>query len=132
MIKQYTKLVKKAKRFTKKRVFITLFVPIVLMVMLFGLFYYFWVKDLPSPTRLSTTTSSYSTRIYDRNGKLLYTLYSDRNQTFVPLNKIPNELQEATISIEDKDFYHHGAVDFRGIARARFANMVHQQFQGGS
>lgn len=132
MIKHYTKFMKKARRLTKKRVLITLVIPVFIMVTLFGLFYYFWLKDLPSPARLTTTTSSYSTQIYDRNNKLLYTLYSDRNQTFVPLKKIPKTLQQATIAIEDKDFYKHGAVDFRGITRALYANMFHQQFQGGS
>ncbi len=132
MNKHYIKLVKKAKRFTKKRVFITLVIPVVFMLVLFCLFYNFWLRDLPSPARLSATTSSYSTQIFDRNGKLLYTLYGDRNQTFVPLDKIPQTLQEATTAIEDKDFYHHGAVDIRGIIRALFANLVHQQFQGGS
>jgi 1A family penicillin-binding protein len=132
MIKQYTKLVKKTKRFRNKKFLMTLLIPLGILLILFGLFYYFWLKDLPSPARLKTTTSSYSTQIYDRNNKLLYTLYSDRNQTFVPLNKIPKHIQHATIAVEDKDFYRHGAVDFRGIARALYANMVHQQFQGGS
>lgn len=132
MIKYYTKFVKKTKRFRNKRFLLTLGIPVVLMLTLFFLFYFFWLKDLPSPARLQTTTSSYSTQIFDRNGKLLYTLYSDRNQTFVALEKIPKHIQQATIAIEDKDFYKHGAVDFRGIARALYANMFHQQFQGGS
>lgn len=132
MIKHYKKVVKRAKKFSRKKIFLTLFLPIILLLILLGLFYYFWLKDLPNPTNLSATTGSYSTQIYDRNNKLLYTLYSDRNQTFVPLNKIPKTLQEATIAVEDKDFYRHGAVDFRGIARALIANLFHQQFQGGS
>lgn len=133
MIKQYKKFFKNTKkRFRTKRFLLTLFIPVFLMLTLFFLFYFFWLKDLPSPARLATTTSSYSTEIYDRNNKLLYTLYSDRNQTFVPLEKIPKHIQQATIAIEDKDFYRHGAVDFRGIARALYANMFHQQFQGGS
>jgi penicillin-binding protein 1C len=41
-------------------------------------------------------------------------------------------MQEATIAIEDKNFYEHGAVDLRGIARAAFSIIFHQQIQGGS
>ncbi len=41
-------------------------------------------------------------------------------------------MQEATISIEDKNFYNHGAVDFRGIARAAVSTIFHRQIQGGS
>jgi len=136
MVKQYKKIFKKKLDFNlfkfKKRHLIPLFAPVTIFLVLFCLFYFFLLKDLPSPTRLITTTGSYSTQIYDRNGKILYTLYSDRNQTFVSLKKIPKALQEATIAIEDKDFYRHGAIDIRGISRALYANLFHQQFQGGS
>ncbi len=90
------------------------------------------LKDLPSPTRLNSSKLEQSTQILDRNDKLLYTIYSDKNRTFVPLSKIPKNLQNATIAIEDKDFYHHGAVDFRGILRSLFSILIHQQIQGGS
>jgi penicillin-binding protein 1C len=133
MIKLYKKSIKKIWNIRfKKKLLIPLLAPAMITLVLFGLFYFFWLKDLPSPTRLIATTGSYSTQIYDRNGKILYTLYSDRNQTFVPLSKIPKTLQEATIAVEDKDFYHHGAIDIRGITRALYANIFHQQFQGGS
>lgn len=104
-------------------------VPIILLI---GLFYFFILKDLPSPTKLATNNLSQSTQIYDRNGTLLYTIYGNRNQTFVPLSNIPKNVQDATVAIEDKDFYHHGAVDFRGIARAAYVTIFHKQIQGGS
>lgn len=138
MVKHYKKSVKNPPSFKffkfkfKKKLLIPMLLPVTVFLILFTLFYFFLLKDMPSPTRLMATTGSYSTQIYDRNEKLLYTLYTDRNQTFVPLNKIPKHIQEATIAIEDKDFYRHGAVDFRGIIRALYANTVHQQFQGGS
>ena len=133
MIKTYTKIVKRAKKFSmKKRVLIALITPPLILVLALVLLYFLWLKDLPNPTKVQSTTGSYSTQIYDRNNKLLYTLYSDRNQTFVPLAKIPKHLQQATIAIEDREFYNHGAIDFRGIARALYANLFHQQFQGGS
>ncbi len=95
-------------------------------------FYYYFLKDLPSPKKLTGNTGSYSTKIYDRNNTLLYTIYSNRNQTFVPLKKIPKTLQLATISIEDKDFYNHGAFDIRGIIRALYSTVIHKKLQGGS
>src|SRR5579859_47065 len=82
---------------------------IVLPVVLFaGLFYWYILRDLPSPARLSSKNLPQSTQIYDRNGILLYTIYNKKNQTFIPLTTIPKQVQEATIAIEDKDFYHHG------------------------
>jgi penicillin-binding protein 1C len=41
-------------------------------------------------------------------------------------------MQEATIAIEDRSFYQHGAIDLRGIARASLSIVLHQQIQGGS
>ncbi|MBI4097043.1 MAG: PBP1A family penicillin-binding protein [Candidatus Levybacteria bacterium] len=106
-----------------------IFVPILVFV---AAFYWFTLKDLPSPTRLKNASLGKSTRIYDRNNTLLYTVYNSRNQTFVPLAKIPKSVQEATIAVEDKDFYRHGAVDFRGIARAFYSTFFKKRIQGGS
>lgn len=106
-----------------------LLIPLFIFV---GLFYFFVLKDLPSPQKLATSNLSKSTQIYDRNGTLLYTIYGNQNQTFIPLTTIPKNVQNATIAIEDKDFYHHGAIDVRGILRAGYETIFHKQIQGGS
>jgi len=124
-----TKLVKDFKR--KSRSKRNIVVAIILALLLFS-FYYFILRDLPLPTKLSSSSNPQSTLIYDRNGKLLYNIYDKKNQSFIPLSSIPKYMQEATIAIEDKDFYQHGAVDFRGIARAAFSIIFHRQIQGGS
>ena len=109
------------------------YLPIFFGIFVIGLlFYVFLFQDLPSPTKLQTKNLPQSTKLYDRNGTLLYTIYGKKNQTFVPLSKIPTTIQEATIAIEDKDFYHHGAIDLRGILRAMFEIAFHRQIQGGS
>lgn len=100
--------------------------------MVFGLFYYYILKDLPSPTRLTSTYLPQSTQIYDRHGTLMYTIYGNRNATFRPLSDLPRHLQQATIVIEDKDFYRHGAIDIRGIIRAVYVTFFQKQLQGGS
>jgi 1A family penicillin-binding protein len=100
--------------------------------LIIGAFYWLIIKDLPSPTRLNDNARAQSTHIYDRNNNLLYTIYADKNQSFTPLNKIPKNLQHATIAIEDKDFYKHGAIDIRGIARAFYATIFKKDLQGGS
>jgi penicillin-binding protein 1C len=108
------------------------FIIIAIAVLFSALFYYYIVKDLPSPTKLSSDAQPQSTKIYDRNGVLLYTVYAGKNQTFIPLSEIPKHMQEATIAIEDKDFYRHGAIDIRGIVRAVYVTLFHKQVQGGS
>lgn len=95
-------------------------------------FYIFILKDLPSPSGLKAEKQPQSTKIYDRNNILLYTIYADKNQTFIQLSSIPKNVQYATIAIEDKDFYKHGAVDLRGIIRAFYSTVFKKQIQGGS
>lgn len=107
-------------------------VVILVFVLLVISFYFFILKDLPLPTKLESTSTSQTSLIYDRNGKLLYSIYDKKNQVFIPLSSIPKSVQQATIAIEDKNFYEHGAVDFRGIARAFISTVFHQQVQGGS
>ncbi len=102
----------------------------VILLLIAGLL--FFLKDLPSPTRLSSSSIPQSTQIFDRNGKLLYTIYENKNQTVIPLSEIPKQMQQATIAIEDKDFYQHGAIDIRGIGRAFISTIFYKQVQGGS
>ncbi|HUD44878.1 MAG TPA: transglycosylase domain-containing protein [Patescibacteria group bacterium] len=124
------------KNYNRLEIFIARFQKRYLLIIPLGLilifFYFYILKDLPSPIRLSTGAMVQSSQIYDRNGKLLYTIYGNRNQSFVPLTQIPKTMQEATISIEDKDFYNHGAIDLRGIARAFYETVFHKTLQGGS
>jgi penicillin-binding protein 1C len=123
--------VKVKKRSFKKR-FLTLITLFFLLVIVLGLFYYYILKDLPSPVGLSNDTQPQSTQIFDRNGILLYTIYGNKNQTFIQLSQIPKNIQYATIAIEDKDFYKHGALDLHGIARAIYSTLLKKQIQGGS
>ncbi len=105
---------------------------IVLLVAVFIVFAYFFVlKDIPTTATIGRKNFPQSTKIYDRNDKLLYTIYGNKNQSFVSFKEIPQNLKNATIAIEDKDFYKHGAIDIRGIARAFLANITSQEIQQG-
>lgn len=103
------------------------------LILVFCVFAYFFVlKDIPSATKIAQNNYPQSTKIYDRHGRLLYTVYGTRNQSFVPLSRIPKAIQEATIATEDKDFYKHGAIDIRGIIRALYSTLIKKDIQGGS
>ncbi len=99
------------------------FVPLVSIIFL---------QDLPSPKQLSIQTPSLTTKIFDRTGTLLYQIYANQNRTLVPLSSIPKYLQEATIAIEDKNFYKNSGVDLGAIVRASIANLSGKPLQGGS
>ncbi|MFZ2025494.1 MAG: transglycosylase domain-containing protein [Microgenomates group bacterium] len=98
------------------------------------LFVYFTLlKDLPSPTKLGVYDIPLATKIYDRKGVLLFDIFTDQNRSLVPLSDIPKYVQQATLSIEDKDFYHHGGINpIGGILRAISATILGKQLQGGS
>ncbi|MBF8249666.1 MAG: family penicillin-binding protein [Candidatus Levybacteria bacterium] len=80
-------------------------------------------RDLPTPGKLSASNFSQSTKIFDRNGILLYDIYKTENRTYITLEQIPKLLQEATIAIEDKDFYHNQGFSITGYLRA-FRNAI--------
>jgi len=88
-------------------------------------------KDLPNPNKL-VRQEGFSTKIYDRNGQLLYDVYANQRRTPVTLAEIPLNLRNATIAIEDKNFYHHQGFDFLGWARAIFRIVWYRKIQGGS
>ncbi len=91
-----------------------------------------FITDLPKLSNLSVNYISKSTKILDRNGDLLFEIYANQNRTIVPLESVPQRLRQATISIEDKDFYAHNGFDLRGIARALYVDVTKKDRQGGS
>ncbi len=93
---------------------------------------YFFLNSLPSPKQLANRQIPQTTKIYDRNGKLLYQIYANENRTLVPLSSIPKDLINATIAIEDKDFYTNPGFDTNAIIRSAIANLSGKPIQGGS
>lgn len=93
---------------------------------------YMLIHGLPDPHILSARTIPVTTKIFDRNGILLYELYADQNRTPVSLAEIPLHFIHATVAIEDKDFYIHPGYSLRGIVRAAYATVLKHDVQGGS
>lgn len=87
--------------------------------------------NLPSPDKI-VRTQGYSTKILDRNGNLLYDIYANQNRTPVQLEDIPLYLRQATISIEDKNFYKHQGFDPIGVLRGFLRVFTRGRAAGGS
>jgi len=79
------------------------------------------IQDTPDITGYKG--SSEATLIYDANGKLLTKLFKE-NRVYVPLEKIPEDLKNAIVAIEDNKFYVHHGIDFWGIGRAMVNNIM--------
>ncbi len=91
----------------------------------------FFATQVPSPEDLTNRDIAASTKIYDRNGELLYNIYQNQNRTPIKLPDIPDPVKQATIAIEDKDFYEHRGFDPIGIARAFFKLITSGHVEGG-
>jgi penicillin-binding protein 1A len=71
-------------------------------------------------------------RIYAADGTVLGEFAKEWRE-IVPFEKIPKQLVDAFLAVEDHDFYNHGGIYWRGIARAVWANVSAGDFaQGGS
>ncbi len=107
-------------------------VGLILVGFIFSFLVFAWfARDLPSPGKLSQS-SAYSSIFYDRDGKVLYEVYKDKNRLPVSFNEIPDSLKKATISIEDKNFYKHKGISELGIIRAVLSILFRGAIQGGS
>lgn len=96
------------------------------------LLFIIFLGDLPNPKMLDIVQPQQTTRIFDRNGNLLFQIYAAQNRTTVPLSSIPLYLRQASIAIEDKNFYRNYGFDALAILRAAKANLSGQSLQGGS
>lgn len=94
-------------------------------------FYFSIIATLPSPQGLSKPLPL-TTKILDRNGKLLYKIYRNQNRTKIKLTEIPLYVRQATTAIEDKEFYYHKGFSLRGIARAIYYLVFEGKVTGGS
>ena len=98
-----------------------------------GTLLYSYAGELPSLDHLSAQSLPQTTRIYARDGTTLLEERYEQRRTVVPLNEISWDLRHATISIEDRDFYNHGAVNPVRMLAAGVYDILHQQAaQGGS
>jgi 1A family penicillin-binding protein len=108
----------------------SLFVAIFLFLTIIGLLAWY-SKDLPRPDKIREF-DKLSTIIYSRNGEPLYDIYADQNLVPVKLEQVPQYVKDATIAVEDKDFYKHSGFSIRGMLRGMIKTIFFGKLQGGS
>ena len=93
----------------------------------------FFAKDLPTPDRIGDRFVTQSTKIYDRTGKtILYDIHGEEKRTVIPETDIPQYIKEATIAIEDQNFYNHFGIDLRAIINVLFSSLKGKRLRGAS
>jgi len=103
------------------------------VAVLVGIFsYYGSDPKLPDLSRLDTYRPKQVTRILDRTGVPIGEMGTEK-RTVVPYNAIPQILVQAVVSAEDADYFKHGGLDYRGMARAFIEDVLRgRRAQGGS
>ncbi|HWQ13251.1 MAG TPA: transglycosylase domain-containing protein, partial [Roseiflexaceae bacterium] len=74
----------------------------------------------------------HTTRLYDRNGALLYEFFGAGKRTRVSIDQISTHLISATVAIEDKTFFQNVGVDYEGILKAALRSLEAGEETGGA
>ncbi|MCD6422183.1 penicillin-binding protein, partial [bacterium] len=126
--KKWWKRLWRSKRFRRK----VLYAGIGLAIVFVGIVAWF-SKDLPTPSKIKQWRPPLSTKILDRNGKLLYEVHGAQRRTWIKFDEIPEYMKQATLAAEDKEFYHHFGINFKGLFRALLRDILHRRYkEGGS
>lgn len=97
-----------------------------------GLLIWISTLEIPDLSAFTERRIEQSTKIYDRTGEiLLYDLHQDVKRTIVPFENISHHIKNATVAIEDDEFYNHFGIDPFAIVRAAVANFTQGDLLGG-
>lgn len=101
----------------------------------FGIYLFSLSQDLPDYEVLAEYEPPVTTRVYGSNGSLVAEFARER-RLFVPIEAMPELIKDAFISAEDKSFYEHKGLDFKGIVRSQLSNVGNlirgRRLEGGS
>lgn len=105
---------------------------LLLVAGILGLLAFFFLYT-PSIKEFETESKHETSIIYDRSGvHVLYEIYGEENRKAIPSEEIPDTIREATISVEDENFYSHFGVDPVAIVRAITVNVEEGGYQQGA
>jgi len=119
--------------YTRKHIFTVVVLGLAFCFISTGAFF-LWAATLTMPSLESVEKRriEQSTKIYDRTGEiLLYDLHNDIKRTIVPFDEISRHIKNATVAIEDDNFYNHKGIEPTAIIRAVLANLSEGDLLGG-
>jgi penicillin-binding protein 1A len=83
----------------------------------------FLMATLPKVDRLADYKPPIVSQVMGEDGSLVGEFYLER-RTVVPVARIPKKLIQAFVAAEDSNFYQHGGIDYLGVLRAAFKNII--------
>ncbi len=87
--------------------------------------------DLQSFDKLEKIDPAIATQVYSADGELLHSFFTS-NRAYTTYSELPQNVIDALISTEDRNFREHWGIDVQGIGRALYKIIVHFDRQGGS
>ncbi len=81
--------------------------------------------------RLDTQPLALTSTIYDSEGRFITTLHAEEDRELIPLSRIPQDVQDAVVAIEDQRFWSHRGVDLKAILRAAYVNATTGRIEEG-
>ncbi len=90
------------------------------------------IQGAPELSMISVKPDVYTSILYDAKGQEVDRLHGGENREYVTIDKIPKNMQNAIVAIEDERFYSHNGVDIRGMFRAAYSTLMGKGVQGAS
>lgn len=115
---------------TKNHVLVALGGLAVLLVFVALFTYFYFARDLKSKETVMNRNNT-GVLLLDHKGEPFFSFYQAQQKTFVPLEQIPQHMQQAVIAMEDKEFYSHPGFSIRGIIRAFLVNFRSGEIRHG-
>jgi penicillin-binding protein 1A len=135
MYQEHSKTSRRAPNQSRKGFLSTLLLIVVTLVVvsLLGLGGYvaFLMAKLPKVDRLTDYKPPIVSQVFGDDGTLVGEFYLER-RLVVPVNKMPRKLIQAFVAAEDAGFYSHKGIDYFGIARAAFKNLLSMRKKEGA
>lgn len=96
---------------------------VISLVVIFAVMLWYYGRDLPTVESLRKFRPTQITHVYDRHGRPIGELFDER-RSVVPLSKVPRVVVLAVLAAEDADFYRHEGLDYPGIVRALYRDLI--------
>jgi len=92
---------------------------------------FYLLAKLPRVDRLADYKPPIVSQVFGDDGSLVGEFYLER-RIVVPVNKMPRKLIQAFVAAEDASFYQHKGIDYLGIVRAAFKNLISMRKKEGA
>jgi penicillin-binding protein 1A len=104
---------------------------VVLIIVIAWRTYWVYQEELPSIEEVYNIEPPLKTYIYDQDGTVLQEYYN-QNRVMIPYNRIPQQLVDAVVSTEDREFWDHWGFNYKRVIVVAISNILKQRIAAGA